>query len=140
MSGFLPQFPDGWNGEPRCTVPGWTPVASRVRWLEAHTCTLSGTAVAAAIGFQSLVSIRLPGDDDKFHSPQRWQLELFLEQRVVGVSLWQWLETASQAGEVPYRDGAGPSSFTRPGTERPPGSPAAPALSPPSIPSQADLP
>lgn len=55
-------------------------------------------------------------------------MELFLGQRVVGEfpfgSDWGW---ESWAGEVPYRDRAGPSSFTRPGTGRPPRSPEAPA-------------
>ena len=59
-------------------------IAFQAPWLGVHTRPLQDCPVAAAVGFQSPVSTGLPGGCDKFHSPRRWQPELFLEQSVVG--------------------------------------------------------
>lgn len=68
-------------GEQDRLVPEWTLLAFQA-WTHPHS--LQDCLVATTIKFQSLVSVGLAGGCDKFHSPQRWQPELFLEQRVVG--------------------------------------------------------
>lgn len=130
---LLPQF----LGDPRVDS-GCIP--SLLAW-DTHRHSLQDRPAAAAVRFQPPVSIRLPGNYDKFHSPQRWQPELFLEQPVVGEFPFgsSWGQESS-AGEVPYRDRACPPFLRRPWHREATQVPRSPGTKcSPSTPGQADL-
>lgn len=58
-------------GEQEWATPECILIAFPACWLGAHLIFFLDCLVAAAVRFQSLVSIELPGGRDKFHSPQR---------------------------------------------------------------------